>query len=93
MSSRSRARHINGRWESASGITKSNAKRLALEAANGWMRAYVIYVKDEPAAFWICTVYRDTVYSDYTGYDPQYKKYEIGTALFLRMVGETCAKN
>jgi hypothetical protein len=65
-------------------------KRLLLEAEHGWLRGHVVYVKDEPAAFWICTVYRDTVFSDYTGYDPKYKKYEIGTVLFMRMIGEMC---
>jgi hypothetical protein len=64
--------------------------RLRLEAKNGWLRGYVLYVNDDPAAFWICTVYQNVVYSDFTGYDPQYRKHEIGTASFLQMVGMLC---
>ena len=30
------------------------------------------------------------MYSDFTGYDPQYRKYEIGTVIFLKMIGELC---
>jgi hypothetical protein len=63
-------------------------ERLRLEAANGWHRGYVLYLNGQPAAFWICIVHQGTVYSAFTGYDPQYRKYELGTVLFLRMIGE-----
>lgn len=63
-------------------------ERLRLEAKNGWHRGYVLYLNEEPVAFWICIVYRDTVYSAYTGYDPRHRKYEPGTVLFLNMIGE-----
>ena len=70
--------------------TEEQRARLKLEAENKWLRGYVLYLRDQPAAFWICIVYQDIVYSAFTGYDPQYRKYEIGTALFLRMVGMLC---
>ena len=49
-------------------------------------------MKEEPVAFWLCTVYGDTVHLDFTGFDPELRKYEVGTALFLRLLGELCAQ-
>jgi CelD/BcsL family acetyltransferase involved in cellulose biosynthesis len=60
--------------------------RLRLAARLGWLRGYVLYLKAEPVAFWICLVYKNMAHSAYTGYDPQYRRYEIGTALFLQMI-------
>ena len=73
--------------------SEENKDRLFLEAKKGWFRGYVLFVKGEPAAFWISTVYNGTVYLDYTGYDPGFRDYEVGTALFLRMIGELCRGN
>lgn len=70
--------------------TKEQRERLQLEAQRGWLRGYVLYVKNEPAGFWLCTVYQETVHSNYTGYDPKYRKQEVGTALFLHMIAELC---
>jgi len=72
---------------------EENRKRLRLAAQKGWLRGYLLYLKEEPVAFWICTVYGDTVHLDFTGFDPELRKYEIGTALFLRMLGELGAQN
>ncbi len=69
-----------------------NRQRLRQAAEKGWLRGYVLYLKDEPMAFWICTVYQDTVHLDFTGFNPNYRKYEVGTALFLHMVGEQGAQ-
>lgn len=63
-------------------------ERLQLEAVNGWHRGYVLYLKGAPVAFWICIVYQGIAYSAFTGYDPHYRKHELGTIVFLRMIGE-----
>jgi CelD/BcsL family acetyltransferase involved in cellulose biosynthesis len=73
--------------------SEENRQRLMLEARNGWFRGYVVYVKEEPVAFWICTVYKGTGYLDYTGYDPDFGKYEVGTALLFRVIDEMCKEN
>lgn len=70
--------------------SEENKKRLELEARNGWFRGYVLYLNEEPLAFWICTIYGNTIYLDYTGYDPAYAKYEVGTALLLRVIENMC---
>lgn len=69
-----------------------NRQRLKLAAEKGWLRGYVLYLKEEPKAFWICTVYNDTIHLDFTGFDPDFRKYEVGTALFLQVVGELGAQ-
>jgi hypothetical protein len=64
--------------------------RLSAEAGRGRLRAYVLYLRGEPAAFWIGTVYRNTLYSDFMGYDPAYGKYSPGMYLVVKSVEELC---
>jgi glycosyltransferase involved in cell wall biosynthesis len=63
-----------------------NRRRLKLEAEKGWLHAEVLYIDEEPCAFWITSLYGRTVYLAFTGYDPKYRKYEPGTILFVRMI-------
>jgi CelD/BcsL family acetyltransferase involved in cellulose biosynthesis len=50
----------------------------------------VLYVEDTPWAFWIATLYRETVYLNFTGFDSTYRKFEPGTILFLKMIEDLC---
>jgi len=68
------------------------ARRLAHAAARGWLRVCVLYVANRPCAFWMGRAYKGVYYSDATGYDPAYKKFEVGTAVFLRTVEQLCAE-
>jgi len=63
---------------------------IRLSAERGWLRSYFAYINNEPAAFWIGTLYGETFYLSYTGYDPIYKKYEPGTILFVRIIEDLC---
>ena len=67
-----------------------NRCRLAFEAERGWLRAYLLYLRGRPVAFWVGRVYKNIFFSDTTGYDPEYRKYELGTVVFMRMVDELC---
>lgn len=69
-----------------------HARRMAFEAGKGWLRAYVLSIQDRPCAFWVGTLYKRTFYSAFTGYDPDYRKYELGTLIFMKMVGDLCAE-
>jgi CelD/BcsL family acetyltransferase involved in cellulose biosynthesis len=73
--------------------SEEQRKRLRLEAEKGWLRGYVLYLRDEPVAFWNCVVYQDKAYLASTGYDPAFAKYEVGTALFLRLINDMCCQN
>jgi hypothetical protein len=69
---------------------EENRQRLALCAGRGWLRAFVLYVNEEPWAFWIGTLYKGVLYLNFTGYNPAYSHDEPGTIAFLRMVDALC---
>ncbi|MBD3347205.1 MAG: GNAT family N-acetyltransferase [Chitinivibrionales bacterium] len=60
--------------------------RLELQAGRGRLRAYLLYLDTAPACFWIGFRQGTTFHLSSTGYDPQYRKMEIGTVLFYKMV-------
>ena len=65
-------------------------ERLQLEAQQGWLRAYVLYIKDRPCAFWIGDVHQGTFWSDYMGYDPELAKYSPGMYLIMNVIEGFC---
>ncbi len=68
-------------------------QRMRLAAKRCWLRAYLLYVNNQPSAFWIGTAYKGVFYLDFTGYDPMLKKYEPGTLLFMKMIEDCCRDN
>jgi hypothetical protein len=67
-----------------------NRARIELEAKKGWLRAYLIYINEIPSAFWIGSLYGGVFHLCFTGYDPYYKKYELGTLLMMKMMDNLC---
>jgi GNAT acetyltransferase-like protein len=61
-------------------------RRFAFERERGWLRVYVLYVDNQPRAFWVGTLYKNVFYSGFTGYDPGFKKYELGTLILIRVI-------
>jgi hypothetical protein len=59
---------------------------LHLEAAKGWLRAYVLYAADQPCAFWTGSVYRGVFHSGPLGFDPIYRKYSPGNFLIAMAI-------
>jgi hypothetical protein len=74
------------------GFANTDAVRefLRAQAANGWLRAYILYVANAPCAFWIGAVYQQRFYSDFLGFDPEYSRYSPGTYLLVKMLEEFC---
>jgi CelD/BcsL family acetyltransferase involved in cellulose biosynthesis len=70
---------------------EENRKRFRLCAEKGWLRVYALYIDDQPRAFWSGTLYRGIFHLDFTGFDPELRKYEPGTAVFLKMIEDLCA--
>ena len=68
-------------------------QRLHFEALKGWLRVYVLYVADQPCAFWLGVLYQKTFYGGCTGYDPSYAKYSPGMFLFTRVIKAFCSPN
>ncbi len=65
-------------------------RRLELAAAKGWLRAYTLYVGDQPVAFYCGRLYKSVMFLDWTGYKSDYQQYEVGTLLFLRIIEYLC---
>jgi len=65
-------------------------KRLYLDAQNGRLRAFVLYLADQPCAFWLGTIYQSTFHSGWMGYDPTYSKYSVGMFLVTKVTEDLC---
>ena len=57
--------------------------RLAFEAQKGWLRAYVLYLDEDPCAFWIGSLRNGAFISNYLAFDPSYSEYSPGMYLLL----------
>jgi hypothetical protein len=64
--------------------------RLRQQAEKGWLRAYILYIKNRPAAFWIGTLYKGTFHSDLLGYDPYHARYSPGMFLIMSVIENFC---
>lgn len=71
-------------------LNNENKERMALSASRGWLRGYILYADGQPCAFWIGTYYGGRFHINFTGYDPNFKKYEPGTILFMKMIEDLC---
>ena len=63
---------------------------LGLEATKGWLRGYILYLGEQPCAFWIGCVYNGVFLSEYLGHDPAYAKNSPGTYLLAHAMEELC---
>lgn len=61
-------------------------RRLSLFAENGWLLGYIMYIDDTPCAFEGGMVIDDVYYAIYCGYDKEYMRYSLGTALMLHAI-------
>jgi hypothetical protein len=73
--------------------TTQMRNRLEFEAKQGWLRAYVLYAGDKPCAYWIGSLYKGTLYSDYVGFDPDQKENRPGGYLTVQVLEELCGLN
>ncbi|MEY3289437.1 MAG: hypothetical protein RLZZ419_1679 [Pseudomonadota bacterium] len=65
-------------------------QRIALEARQGRLRGYVLFIKDEPKAFWYCFVYQSVLHLASTAFDQACRDYEVGTILLMSVFQEHC---
>jgi hypothetical protein len=69
---------------------RESRERLRFEAEKGWLRVHITYVADSPCAFWMGSLYHGVFHSGDVGYDPAYKKYEIGKQLLVKVLEDLC---
>ena len=63
---------------------------LKLAAKQGWLRAYVLFIGEEPSAFELALRYGKSYFGLYTGFDPKWKQFRVGTVLFLNFLESIC---
>jgi hypothetical protein len=71
--------------------TAQTRETLRYFADRGWLRIYVLYIKDIPCAFLIGQIYNNNFYCQYAGYHPEYTQYSVGSLLTARAFEQLAA--
>jgi hypothetical protein len=61
--------------------TEQTRDTLRFFAERGWLRIYVLHVKEKPCAYFVGLLHNNTFYSQHQGYDPAFSQYSVGTLL------------
>lgn len=64
---------------------------LALAAARGWLRSYILYLDGRPSAFWNGFLYRNSFVIRDTAYDAALSELRPGHYLLQRLMEDLCA--
>jgi CelD/BcsL family acetyltransferase involved in cellulose biosynthesis len=65
--------------------------RLRFAAERGWLRCYILYCRDQPVAFMLGLLHRDTYYYLDVGYDPDWAKWSVGSVLQVEVMQDLYA--
>lgn len=60
--------------------------RLEFEARKGWLRGYILYLDNQPCAFWIGSLRNEIFLSEYLSFDSAYAKYAPGMYLIMKVI-------
>ena len=63
--------------------------RIGLE--KGRVRAYLLYHRGEPIAYWVGSVYRGTMFLKTTGFDHAFARNRVGVFLLMKVIEDLCA--
>ncbi len=93
LRSRSRKTRFGVRRSAGAGFVDTPEERAVTEVGleHGWVRAYVLYRRDEPIAYWLCSVHRGTILLRTTGFDHAYASHRVGVYLLMRVIEDACA--
>ena len=75
----------------ASPTRPSSARSRASGSSASWLRGYLLYVDDEPVAYWLCALHGDTMLIKTAGFDTAYERLRIGIYLLMRAIEDACA--
>jgi len=75
------------------GIVNCHSTRefLRQAAKKGWLRLHILYINEKPAAFQTTFKYGRICFGYAVGFDPKWKRFRIGTVLFLKIMEKLCA--
>lgn len=65
-------------------------RRYELAAERQWLRAYILYLERKPVAFYSGCCGGNTLFWEYTGFDPSYYYYKPGFYLQMKIIEELC---
>lgn len=65
-------------------------QQLITASHNGLLRLHVLYLDDEPKAFQLGLQSQGTYFLQSMGFDPEMRKWHLGTGLFLRVLERLC---
>ncbi|MHC4323758.1 MAG: GNAT family N-acetyltransferase [Planctomycetota bacterium] len=79
----------------AMGFVDSDVNRALLEkaAGDGSLRAYILYVGDEPCAFQFDFRYGKTQFTEFGSFDPKWSRGSPGTVLLIKVIEELCRES
>jgi hypothetical protein len=79
----------------AVGFTNSPVNRALLEnaAGDGRLRAYILYVGDEPCAFQFDVRYGKTQYTEFGSFDPRWSRGSPGMVLLIKVLEQLCLES
>lgn len=63
---------------------------MATAARHGWLRLHILFINDKPCAFQGGLQYGKTYFLGQLGLDPEWRKWNAGTVLFMRVLEELC---
>jgi CelD/BcsL family acetyltransferase involved in cellulose biosynthesis len=75
------------------GLTDTAQTREAFRflAKQGWLRIYVLYIKNAPCAFLVGQLYNNTFHCQYAGYHPSFTRFSVGSVLTARAFEDLAA--
>jgi hypothetical protein len=71
--------------------TAQTREAFRFSARQGWLRIYVLYLKDMPCAFLVGQLYNSTFYCQHAGYHPSYARFSVGSLLTARAFEDLAA--
>jgi hypothetical protein len=76
------------RWLFGNGFfdTPQIREQMVGAALRGWLRIYILYLEEKPAAYWMGTIYDRCLQADHVGYNPVWSKFSPGIFLFLNIL-------
>jgi hypothetical protein len=66
--------------------TPQTREQMVMAAEKGWLRVYILYLDEKPAAFWMGTLFDRCLQADQVGHDPVWNKFSPGICLFLHIL-------
>jgi CelD/BcsL family acetyltransferase involved in cellulose biosynthesis len=63
----------------------------AVGLEHGWVRGYLLHLRDTPIAYWLCSTWRDTILIRTAGFDTAFAEHRVGLFLLMRVIEDAIA--